>query len=196
MRTSPTPWAPKFLASWQSAAVSAFARTSSSRTKSALVKNLSIALISGVNFWGNTGLCKYWLTDDSTTSLAPRYTAPVAPSMDIKSPACTTVSITWKYPSSILTFTSSAPQTATRPMPRATTAACEVLPPREVKIPWAATMPGRSSGEVSLRTKITGTPANAWSTAVLESKTTRPTAAPGEAGIPVVNFSVVARESN
>src|SRR5438105_3612486 len=40
-------------------------------------------------------------------------------------------------------------------MPRATTAACEVMPPRVVRIPSAACMPWISSGEVSIRTRIT-----------------------------------------
>ena len=35
-------------------------------------------------------------------------------------------------------------------MPRATTAACEVMPPRVVRMPAAACMPGMSSGEVSI----------------------------------------------
>ena len=72
-------------------------------------------------------------------------------------------------------------------MPRATTAACEVLPPRLVRMPRAATMPRRSSGLVSLRTRITSSPCSAHSTAVSESKTALPTAAPGEAFIPVAS---------
>ena len=85
-----------------------------------------------------------------------------------------------------LAFTSSAsaPHTHVRPMPRATTAACDVLPPRLVRMPLAATMPRRSSGLVSLRTRITSSPRSAHSTAVSESKTALPTAAPGEAFMP------------
>ena len=64
-------------------------------------------------------------------------------------------------------------------MPRATTAACDVLPPRLVRMPRAATMPRRSSGLVSRRTRITSSPRSAHSTAAAESKTTLPTAAPG-----------------
>ncbi|CAB4723301.1 unannotated protein [freshwater metagenome] len=78
----------------------------------------------------------------------------------------------------------SVPQTAVLPIPRATTAACEVLPPRLVKIPSAATIPTKSSGLVSRLTKITFLPLLAKSNARRESKTTSPTAAPGEAGIP------------
>src|SRR5262249_9466540 len=40
-------------------------------------------------------------------------------------------------------------------MPRATTAACEVMPPRVVRMPSEACMPWISSGLVSTRTRIT-----------------------------------------
>ena len=43
-------------------------------------------------------------------------------------------------------------------MPRATTAAWEVMPPRVVRMPSAACMPWMSSGEVSTRTRITFLP--------------------------------------
>ena len=58
---------------------------------------------------------------------------------------------------------SSAPQTAVLPMPRATTAACEVLPPRLVRMPAEATMPARSSG-VGLAADEDGSrcPARPW----------------------------------
>ena len=79
----------------------------------------------------------------------------------------------------------SAPQTQVLPMPRATTAAWLVLPPRLVRMPWAAIMPCRSSGLVSRRTRITFSPWPASSTARAESKTTLPTAAPGDALMPV-----------
>ena len=58
----------------------------------------------------------------------------------------------------VSTSSDSAPHTQVRPMPRATTAAWEVLPPRLVRMPRAATMPRRSSGLVSLRTRITSSP--------------------------------------
>ena len=77
-------------------------------------------------------------------------------------------------------------------MPRATTAACEVLPPREVSTPAAAIMPGRSSGLVSRRTRITGSVAAA---AAAESKTTRPTAAPGDAPTPTASGAGAAARS-
>ena len=72
-------------------------------------------------------------------------------------------------------------------MPRATTAAWLVLPPRAVSTPSAAIMPCRSSGLVSRRTRMTFSPRpSAQATAVAESKTAWPTAAPGEALIAVV----------
>ncbi len=77
-----------------------------------------------------------------------------------------------------------APDTQGLPMPRATTAACEVMPPRAVKIPSAACMPWMSSGEVSTRTRITLRPAALAASASSESSTISPIAAPGEAGKP------------
>ncbi len=70
-------------------------------------------------------------------------------------------------------------------MPRATTAAWLVLPPRLVRMPCEAIMPCRSSGLVSRRTRMTFSPCPASSTARGESNTTLPTAAPGEALIPL-----------
>ena len=65
-----------------------------------------------------------------------------------------------ELPLSTFTLSASAPQTQVRPIPRATTAACDVLPPRLVRMPRAATIPRKSSGLVSLRTRITASP---WS---------------------------------
>src|SRR5207248_2156195 len=53
---------------------------------------------------------------------------------------------------------SPAPETQGRPMPRATTAAWLVMPPRVVRMPFAACMPWMSSGLVSIRTRITLSP--------------------------------------
>src|ERR1700693_5612636 len=72
------------------------------------------------------------------------------------------------------TSSSSAPQTQVLPMPRAPTAAWLVLPPRLVRMPWAAIMPCRSSGLVSRRTRITFSPWAASSTARAESTTAFP----------------------
>src|SRR6478672_11827612 len=80
-------------------------------------------------------------------------------------------------------MTSSAqPATHGLPIWRATTAACDVAPPRAVRMPWATAMPWKSSGEVSTRTSTTCSPRPTHSTAVSALKTARPTAAPGEAG--------------
>src|ERR687889_516898 len=51
-----------------------------------------------------------------------------------------------------------APATQGRPMPRATTAAWLVMPPRVVRMPLAACMPWMSSGLVSMRTRMTASP--------------------------------------
>ena len=51
-------------------------------------------------------------------------------------------------------------------MPRATTAAWLVLPPRLVRMPWAAIMPSRSSGLVSRRIRMTCSPDRDHFTAV------------------------------
>ena len=69
-------------------------------------------------------------------------------------------------------------------MPRATTAAWLVMPPRAVTIARAACMPLISSGLVSTRTRITSSPLAAMLKASSESNTTLPTAAPGLAGSP------------
>jgi hypothetical protein len=91
----------------------------------------------------------------------------------------------------VSTSSSSAPHTQVLPMPRATTAACEVLPPREVRMPCAAIMPPRSSGFVSRRIRMTRSPERDHLTAVYESNTALPTAAPGEAFIPLAIFFVL-----
>ena len=74
-------------------------------------------------------------------------------------------------------------------MPRATTAAWEVMPPRAVRIALASTMPWKSSGLVSRRTRITASPFLPSSSARSAVNTTAPDAAPGEAGRPVVRRS-------
>ena len=48
------------------------------------------------------------------------------------------------------------PHTQHLPIPRATTAAWEVIPPRNVTIPWELTIPSISSGDVSSLTNTTG----------------------------------------
>ncbi len=70
-------------------------------------------------------------------------------------------------------------------MPRATTAAWEVMPPRVVRMPSATCMPEMSSGLVSTRTRMTLRPAASRLLGIVELKTISPDAAPGEAGRPV-----------
>ena len=72
---------------------------------------------------------------------------------------------------------SRAEQPATQGLPicRATRAACEVAPPRAVRMPSAEAMPSMSSGEVSTRTSSTG-PLLAISTAFSAVKAMRPLA--------------------
>src|SRR3989304_4309417 len=52
----------------------------------------------------------------------------------------------------------SQPATQGSPRPRATTAACDVAPPRLVRIPLEWSIPWTSSGEGSWRTRTTGFP--------------------------------------
>ena len=75
----------------------------------------------------------------------------------------------------------SQPATHGLPMPRATTAACEVIPPCAVSTPCACSRPWMSSGVVSQRTRITASPALPSSSARPASRTTLPEAAPGDA---------------
>ncbi len=69
-------------------------------------------------------------------------------------------------------------------MPRATTAAWLVMPPRVVTIPLAACMPWMSSGLVSIRTRMTASPFAARISASSALNTAAPLAAPGLAGRP------------
>ena len=89
---------------------------------------------------------------------APRMTSPVKPSMVIQSPSLTVSPSTMKLRA--LQSMSSAPQPTTQTLPiwRATSAAWLVMPPRAVRMPWAASMPRMSSGLVSSRTSRTFSP--------------------------------------
>ena len=77
--------------------------------------------------------------------------------MESQSPSATVTAPTVKVFPSMRTF--SAPTTAGLPQPRATTAAWDTRPPRAVRIPSEASMPWTSSGEVSVRTRMTFSPA-------------------------------------
>ena len=63
-------------------------------------------------------------------------------------------------------------------------------------MPSAAIMPSRSSGLVSRRTRMTFSPDRDHFTAVYESKTALPTAAPGEAAMPRPTCATFASSSN
>ena len=79
----------------------------------------------------------------------------------------------------------SAPTTAGRPMPRATSAACEALPPSEVRMPLAAWKPATSSASVNGRTRITSRPSlRGLRRPPAAVNTISPLAAPGEALTP------------
>ena len=87
-----------------------------------------------------------------------------------------------KYFSSSLILISPQPETQHAPIPRATTAAWEVIPPRTVRIPSDTCIPSISSGEVSRRTRITLCPSAVSSIASSAENTICPQAAPGDAG--------------
>ena len=82
-----------------------------------------------------------------------------------------------------------APTTQGTPRPRAITAAWLDIPPRTVRTPRAACMPRMSSGLVSVRTRMVGSPRAAAAWAASAVKTTRPVAAPGLAARPVAKTS-------
>ena len=90
-----------------------------------------------------------------------------------------------------LTFISPAPTIQHIPQPLATKAACEVIPPLEVKIATEALIPSTSSGLVSSRTNTTVSPFAAQSTASCAVKTAFPVAPPGPAGNPFTSNGVI-----
>ena len=78
------------------------------------------------------------------------------------------------------------PDTQQVPIPRATTAACDVIPPRTVKIPCARFIPSISSGDVSSLAKIRSfSPALCILMTSSAVKHNLPVAAPGDAARPV-----------
>ena len=83
----------------------------------------------------------------------------------------------------------SHPATHGLPIPRATTAAWDVMPPCAVSTPCAWIRPWMSSGVVSQRTSTTASPALPRSSAVSASSTIAPEAAPGDALSPVAATS-------
>ena len=142
VRHRPTPSAPNRRARAASSGVSAFARTprrrSSSHQPSSFAKRSS--------------------TSGRTSGTSSVVTAPVEPSMAIMSPARSTRSPTWTSWACRSMSRSPAPVTAGRPIPRATSAACEALPPSLVRMPAAALNPATSSASVNGRTSTTASP--------------------------------------
>jgi len=66
---------------------------------------------------------------------------PLKPSIVTQSPSATVVPLTVNFLPCRSTRIASAPHTAGMPSPRATTAAWELVPPAEVKIPCERIMP-------------------------------------------------------
>ena len=173
VRQRPIPSAPSSRALAASPGVSALARTRSRRTSSA-----QPVIVSKSSF-----------SCAGTSGTAPSITSPVPPSIVIWSPSDTTVPSTLNVRASRSICRCSAPATQGFPICRATTAACEVMPPRAVSTPCACSTPWMSSGVVSHRTRITACSALPRCSAVSASNTTAPTAAPGEAFRPRVSTS-------
>ena len=119
--------------------------------------------------------------------ISPIYTLPAVPSIEMISP-----SLISKPLCALIIFLASStlsseqPATQHLPIPLATTAAWDVIPPLAVKMPSARTIPSISSGEVSSRTRIVAIPFSCISFTASGQNTTAPLAAPGEAGKPFV----------
>ena len=114
----------------------------------------------------------------------------MAPSTEIISPSASVPPGYVTTFSVVLISKSAQPVTQHLPIPLATTAACEVIPPCVVTIASLATIPSISSGDVSGRIKITFSPCSCCSFASSAEKTTFPLAAPGLAGNPTVEITV------
>ena len=84
---------------------------------------------------------------------------------------------------------SEAPHTHGRPMPRATSAAWDALPPSLVRMPRAAWNPATSSASVNGRTRMTSRFSCSAATASSAVNTIAPLAAPGEAATPRASTS-------
>mmetsp|Transcript_6732 Transcript_6732/g.26194 ORF Transcript_6732/g.26194 Transcript_6732/m.26194 type:complete len:276 (-) Transcript_6732:1205-2032(-) len=180
VRTKPMPSAPLSLAVLASSGVSALARTLRRRNSSTQVMNLSRSPeIAG-----------------GASSTCPRITSPVVPLRDNQSPSCSLTPPSESHLFSSSTTSSEHPDTHVLPHPRATTAAWLVMPPLAVRIPSAAFIPPTSSGEVSTRTRMHFLPCELSSSAVSVSKTTWPTAAPGDAGRPTPMTSAAYADSS
>ena len=173
VRHRPMPSAPCSSALSASAGVSALARTPRRRISSAHPSTRS----------------KRALRPGSTSGTSSRVTMPVLPSIAIRAPAAITSSPARITRARRSMSSSPAPTTAGRPMPRATSAACEALPPSEVRMPRAAWKPATSSASVNGRARITSRPWAAAATASSAVKTISPLAAPGDAATPRASTS-------
>ncbi len=171
----PIPVAPNCLALAASSGLSAFVNTPryliSSAHSSAFMSSSSFS-----NAVSIVGTC-------------PRYTSPVFPSMLIQSPSSITYSFTVNRFLLVSIRISSQPATQGFPHPLATTAAWLVPPPCCVRKPSDTTMPFTSSGVVSGRTRITGSPAFPLFSALSALNIAIPTAAPGLAFNPFASNS-------
>ena len=128
----------------------------------------------------NIGFC-----EASIVSSLSAYTSPLEPFRLSQSPSFSTLSpnLTVFFARSMCM--ASHPTMQHLPQPRATSAACEVIPPRVVRIPSAARMPSMSSGDVSSRMRMAFMPSAAAAMASAELNTIWPTAPPGDAGRPI-----------
>ncbi len=122
VRHSPMPSAPRLRARLASSGVSALARIPSRRRSSAHPSTVS-------------KLASTWASTSGTSSIV---TQPFVPSIAIRSPSWMTVPLTLIVFDLTSIVSASTPTTAGRPMPRATSAACEAFPPSEVRMPLAA----------------------------------------------------------
>ncbi len=166
VRHSPMPSAPNSSARRASSGVSALARTPRVRSSSAHPSTVSnCSLIAA-----------------STSGTSSVVTAPLDPSIAIRSPSWSTVPFTRTSPPCRSISSSAAPVTAGRPIPRATSAACEALPPSEVRIPAAASNPATSSASVNGRTRIMSTPRPAAPRRRLGGEHDRPLGGAGRGG--------------
>ena len=171
VRKRPIPSAPKSRAILASSGLSALVRTP-------ILRYLSTIFMNSLNIG---------FSDASINAMAPVYTAPFVPLRVRTSPSLMTIlePLIFAVFVAASTLRPEAPTIQHLPHPRATRAACEVIPPRAVRIPSAARIPSTSSGLVSSRRRMTFSPLRNHATASSELKTTLPTAAPGPAGRPL-----------
>ena len=134
------PSAPRSRAFVDWSGVSAFARTRRRRTSSAWAINASNAF-QIFRSRAATSPERASSSTDSSTGSSPTKTFPVKPSIVMTSPSATVVPSAVNVFAATSSLIASAPQTAGMPSPRATTAACELVPPALVRMPCDAIMP-------------------------------------------------------